>query len=166
MPVKLGPDGKVIEEKTKKAASFEDEFRQESETGPGRPPADQASEAGKPAAKSGGPSRPAMRLGPCSPGRKVPAARGRTVPRMPRTRPRPEDRTRVYRPGAGKRQFQPDGLSRTARRSADAMDDPPVGWLVVVQGPGQGQVVTLGNGCEHHRACSQRAGLPRFWRYN
>ena len=26
------------------------------------------------------------------------------------------------------------------------MDDPPVGWLVVVQGPGQGKVVTLGNG--------------------
>ena len=40
MPVKLGPDGKVIEEKTHKAASFEDEFRQDQRTEPGRPPTD------------------------------------------------------------------------------------------------------------------------------
>ena len=26
------------------------------------------------------------------------------------------------------------------------MDDPPTGWVVVVRGPGQGRVVTLGNG--------------------
>ena len=28
----------------------------------------------------------------------------------------------------------------------DPMRDPPVGWLIVVRGPGQGNVITLGNG--------------------
>lgn len=30
--------------------------------------------------------------------------------------------------------------------ATDAMADPPVGWLVVVRGPGKGNVLTLGNG--------------------
>lgn len=132
MPVKLGPDGKVIEEETKKAASFEDEFRQESETGPGRPPTDQSSD--REPELSGYEARTvlARSQGSGSQGQGVAADKAA-----------PEDKTRVYRPGAGKRQ-QPD--SSAAPPHAEAMDDPPVGWLVVVQGPGQGNVMTIGNG--------------------
>lgn len=146
MPVKLGPDGKVIEEETKKAASFEDEFRQESETGPGRPPTDPSSD--REPEQSGYEARTvlARSQGSGSQGQGVAADQAA-----------PEDKTRVYRPGAGKRQ-QPD--SSAIPSHADAMDDPPVGWLVVVQGPGQGKVVTLGNGVNTiGRAPSERVCL-------
>lgn len=146
MPVKLGPDGKVIEEETKKATSFEDEFRQESETGPGRPPTDPSSD--REPEQSGYEARTvlARSQGSGSQGQGVAADQAA-----------PEDKTRVYRPGAGKRQ-QPD--SSAIPSHADAMDDPPVGWLVVVQGPGQGQVVTLGNGVNTiGRAPSERVCL-------
>ena len=49
-------------------------------------------------------------------------------------------RTRVWRQGQG-----PD-QSPGRQRQHRAMDDPPTGWLVVVRGPGQGQVLTLGSG--------------------
>ena len=137
MPVKLGPDGKVIEEETQKAASFEDEFRQESETGPGRPPTDQSSD--REPELSGYEARTvlARSQGSGSQGQGVAADKAA-----------PEDRTRIYRPGAGKGQSpdQPPASSATPPPAADAMDDPPVGWLVVVQGLGQGNVVTIGNG--------------------
>ena len=39
------------------------------------------------------------------------------------------------------------GVGATPRLEADdPMRDPPVGWLVVVRGPGSGRVLTLGNG--------------------
>ena len=42
----------------------------------------------------------------------------------------------------------------------DAMADPPVGWLVVVRGPGKGNVLTLGNGMNAiGRGTSSRARL-------
>lgn len=48
--------------------------------------------------------------------------------------------TRVVRPGAS--------FGAAARKDphADAMNDPPVGWLVIVDGPGKGSVATLGIG--------------------
>lgn len=146
MPVKLGPDGKVIDEKTKKAASFEDEFRQPGETGPGRPPTEQSSDQNP--EQSGYEARTvlARSQGAGSQGQGVAADKAA-----------PEDKTRVYRPGAGKRQPPDDSA---APPHADAMDDPPVGWLVVVQGPGQGKVVTLGNGVNTiGRAPSERVCL-------
>lgn len=157
MPVKLGPDGKVIEEETKKAASFEDEFRQESETGSGRPPTDQSSEAGQATEdqepeQSGYEARTVLARSQGSGGQGQDVAADKAAP---------EDRTRIYRPGARKRQTpdqSPDDSA--ASPPADAMDDPPVGWLVVVQGPGQGQVVTLGNGVNTiGRAPSERVCL-------
>ena len=52
-----------------------------------------------------------------------------------------EPKTRPYRPGSD------PAPSRTETSSADdAMDDPTVGWLVVVDGPGKGQVRRLGYG--------------------
>ncbi len=58
-----------------------------------------------------------------------------------------DQQTRVFRPGkeAAPATAQPaDTQPATAQTSA--MDDPPVGWLVVIAGPGQGNFVTLGNG--------------------
>ena len=52
-------------------------------------------------------------------------------------------RTRIYRPGDAGREGETDSVGTPAR---DAMDDPPTGWLVVVRGPGQGRVLTLGSG--------------------
>ena len=53
-----------------------------------------------------------------------------------------DDKTRVLRP---KRQPDPTEGPRTDEGD-DPMADPPVGWLVVISGPGQGRVLTLGNG--------------------
>ena len=47
-----------------------------------------------------------------------------------------------------------------ASESGDAMDDPPVGWLVVVEGPGKGHVATLGTGINSvGRGRSERVSL-------
>ena len=49
--------------------------------------------------------------------------------------------TPMERPGRGS-----DATVVQPRPAKGAMDDPPVGWLVVVEGPGMGSVVTLGLG--------------------
>ena len=154
MPVKLGPDGKVIEEETQKAASFEDEFRQDHRTEPGRPPTDASSEAG---------------AGPGSSGAEPSGYEARTVlARSKRTgsqaraadSPAPDAATRVYRSGAQKGRSPAPPQATWDRptvpaegrdpeqptASSDPMADPPVGWLVVIRGPGQGRSVTIGNG--------------------
>lgn len=56
------------------------------------------------------------------------------------------ERTRIYRPGGRQREAEANVGDGAGARPGDAMDDPPTGWLVVVRGPGQGQVLTLGNG--------------------
>ena len=48
------------------------------------------------------------------------------------------NRTRVFQPGS-------DGASE-ATPFTSAMDDPPTGWLVSIDGPGIGTVMTLGLG--------------------
>ncbi len=55
-----------------------------------------------------------------------------------------ERRTRVYRPARPAASPSPAGTS--SELQVAAMKDPPVGWLVVIGGPGQGNVLTLGNG--------------------
>ena len=135
MPVKLGPDGKVIEEKTHKAASFEDEFRQEGRTEPGRPPTDDASEAaGSPGGSS--PEQSGYEARTVLARSQSAGAQGQEAANSPTQ----DERTRIYRPGAQK------GHTSDQPPEGSAMDDPPVGWLVVLQGPGQGHVVTIGNG--------------------
>ena len=134
MPVKLGSDGKVIEEKTHTAASVEDEFRQERGTAPGRLPTDDASEAveaprGSDAEQSGYEARTVLARSESA------GAQGQEAAEAPPQPVASDDATRVYRPGAGKGQSP-----------ADPMNDPPVGWLVVIEGPGQGRTVTIGNG--------------------
>lgn len=51
--------------------------------------------------------------------------------------------------GDGRTRIATPGVRRPAAASAleeDPMSDPPVGWLVVVRGPGKGRALTLGNG--------------------
>ena len=60
------------------------------------------------------------------------------------------ERTRIYRSRGRGRDADPNvGMASddpAEKRPGEAMDDPPTGWLVVVRGPGQGRVLTLGNG--------------------
>ncbi len=152
MSVKLGADGKIIEEKTEKSTSFEDEFRPAGETGPGQPPTDQSSD--REPKQSGYEARTVPARSQGSGSQEQEAAADSTTP---------EDKTRIYRPGAKKGQppaRSPEDSAGAVAPAASAMDDPPVGWLVVVQGPGQGKVVTLGNGANTiGRASSERVCL-------
>ena len=63
-----------------------------------------------------------------------------------------DTKTRIYR--------TPTGASPEPPAASSNMDDPPVGWLVVVSGPGQGASLTLGNGGNSiGRDASQRVVL-------
>ena len=143
MPVKLGADGKIIEEKTEKSTSFEDEFRPAGGQTP--PPTDQSSEAsgapgGSGPEQSGYEARTILARSRSAGSQGQEAAADSTTP---------EDKTRIYRPGAKKGQppaRSPEDSAGAVAPAASAMDDPPVGWLVVIQGPGQGNAVTIGNG--------------------
>ena len=53
-----------------------------------------------------------------------------------------EGKTRVVTPGV--RRQSPEAVA--GAQEEDPMADPPVGWLVVVRGPGKGRALTLGNG--------------------
>lgn len=56
-------------------------------------------------------------------------------------------RTRIYRPQrAAPSDPALPAAPEPAPRGADAMDDPPVGWLVIVDGPGKGHAARLGVG--------------------
>ena len=54
-----------------------------------------------------------------------------------------DERTRIVGGSRRRRRGQPKRLRTEAR---DAMDDPPAGWLVIVDGPGKGSVLTIGYG--------------------
>ena len=145
------PDREGIEEKTH--ASFEDEFQPKGEAGAGRSPARHPSggvEAPGPE-RSGYEARTVIARSSSSATARTPRSgyEARTViarSRRASSRERevaddsPTDLTRIYRPGARQAAGQPP------HGTATALDDPPVGWLVVVSGPGQGRTMTLGHG--------------------
>ncbi len=91
------------------------------QSGPSREPVENAQRFGEVA-----PSAPTKPTKPMDP----------TVP-TDDTKPGRE-RTRLYRPGPAHPADDP--------AARDAMDDPPAGWLVIVDGPGKGHVATLGYG--------------------
>ncbi len=62
---------------------------------------------------------------------------------------RGDEYTRVHRPGGSARPGADAGGD-----AADAMADPPAGWLVIVDGPGRGRAVTLGM---HHNPIGRDA---------
>ena len=53
-----------------------------------------------------------------------------------------DGRTRIATPGVRR----PAADAVASALEEDPMSDPPVGWLVVVRGPGKGRALTLGNG--------------------
>ena len=118
MPVKRGSDGKVIEDPTKPVHPKGDE-----------PPTD-----------------PMSRRGASLFGR---AADVRRDTESPRDRwDAPTDPIGKHGKGNETRILRPKRRPASAEQTAmdDPMANPPVGWLVVIRGPGKGRVLTLGNG--------------------
>ena len=132
MPVKRDADGNIIEEKTK----IGETFQQITPTIPGQ------SSAGDTVGPGTG-QQSASDQQPGYEARTVLAGAARETGREGDKDPK----TRIYRPGRterGEPTAAPDAGTQADQSSA--MDDPPVGWLVVVKGPGQGRFVALGNG--------------------
>lgn len=129
MPVYRGPDGKIIEEKT--------DARQEDTK-----PTDLANRSLPPVPQGGGRlDAPTQRMGE----HRAPAQDGeeeRGASQAP-AQVGEEERTRLV----GGRPRREDEERRQERAVEDrGMDDPVVGWLVVVEGPGKGRAVPLGYG--------------------
>ena len=132
MPVKRDADGNIIEEKTKIGESFQ----QITPTIPRQFPAGATVGSGK-----GPQANLDQQLGYEAQTVMAGSARGEE-----RERDR-DSKTRIYRPGKterGEPAVAPDADTQATQSSA--MDDPPVGWLVVVRGAGQGRFVAIGNG--------------------
>ena len=120
MPVYRGPDGKIIEEKTKKDAPTKSTKRQ-SEALPDVPKgSDQESDADRLEA-------PTRLMKDSS----TPSSR------------EDDEKTRVL--GGRRRRKNPE-QSQDQTETENAMDDPVVGWLVIVSGPGKGRALSLGYG--------------------
>ena len=132
MPVKRDADGNIIEEKTK----IGETFQQITPTIPGQSSAGDTVGPG-----TGEKAASDQQLG----------YDARTVlARSTRGTEQEQDKdpkTRIYRPGRTER-GEPAAApgAGTQDAQASAMDDPPVGWLVVIKGPGQGRFVAIGNG--------------------
>ncbi len=121
MPIRRRGDGEIIEEGTEHVRS-----RQAG-------PADQgSSEASTAPIERGGRSDSLFVGGGAAEGWEAP------------TKPIGEGgdgKTRIVTPGVRRQGDEGAGV-----QEEDPMADPPVGWLVVVRGPGKGRVLTLGNG--------------------
>ena len=141
MGVRKNPDtGEIIEEPTRR---FEDSRVREPETNPRRRPPQGGSDTPTVEAPPAG-RRPGR-----APGGGSAAFEARTVPYTEGQRAGPteaqEGRTVLHRPGSRTPAAEPTEAQAEAKAD-DGMADPVVGWLVVVAGPGQGQVCKLGYG--------------------
>ena len=138
MPVRRGPDGKIIEVKSKPTPS--PNVERDKNTMP------QPDGANKPPVPPGGGQAPGggrleeptkkMQQGPTAPG-----GSGRPTDSG---RPDDEEHTRI---NTGDRTGPKDPQPAEARtEKADSMHDPVVGWLVILEGPGKGRAMQLGYG--------------------
>ena len=130
MPVRRDADGNIIEEKTR----IGETFQQITPTIPGQSSAGATVGSGK---------DPNVDLG-----NKLGYDAQTVLAGSTRGVERDKDpKTRIYRPGKTER-GEPAAApgAGTQAAQASAMDDPPVGWLVVIRGPGQGNFVAIGNG--------------------
>ena len=171
MPVYRGPDGKIIEEKTSKTEDGTVPADREQKPLPPAPPGGRETAGGsdeptrpgrQPAPEQGGQVPGAGRLDePTKPMGQQPSTRcggqapgaGRLEERDPEYGPkrgiatdpgRSDERTRI---NVGDRRKQEDRERLQEREEkADGMDDPVVGWLAVVEGPGKGKAMQLGYG--------------------
>ena len=139
---RLDTDGHVRDEpsKAKESHTRESSGAGDGATTPRRPPRDEQPKGGTPPAHQ---SSDNIYERPTVP---KPGSAGRTPGQMP-GRQSAGASTGIYRPGmpASPSAEQPSSTP-ASRAQTNIMDDPPVGWLVVVSGVGQGNVLTLGNG--------------------
>ncbi len=142
MPIKRDADGNIIEQPTGKAPSNDDD---PTDYKPGRQPA---------------PPQSAVTGNSPYDAKTVLAGTAKREARNPASKS-DDARTRIYRPNRPAAETPPGSGAGTAPSdAASAMENPPVGWLVVIAGPGQGNVVTLGNGANSiGRDASQRLSL-------
>ncbi len=138
MPVYRDPDGNIVEEKSKPTPS--PNVRRDENTLP------QPDGANRPSVPPGGGQAPGGgRLeDPTKPMQQrptVPKGGGRATDAG---RSDEEERTRINT-GGRTRQKGPQSSEESAEK-ADGMDDPVVGWLAIVEGPGKGRAMQLGYG--------------------
>ena len=132
MPARRDADGNLVIEEPRKVGNVE--VRPDEPTAP-RP--DREAVPGRPVAGPPADADPYEA--------RTVTARSRTA--ADPTEPAGDARTRIYRPGARPPQPVPETPAAAAPPRTDAaMDDPPAGWLVVVRGPGKGNVLTVGHG--------------------
>ena len=121
MPVFRRPDGNITEKKTEKSDKDS-------------PSPDQAGRPRQPASQEGNQAG--------SPGRFDAATKRMEAGHTP-LRPGDEEKTRLV--GGRAPRSDKGGVQESAVESR-GMDDPVVGWLVIVEGPGKGRAVQLGYG--------------------
>ena len=121
MPVFRRPDGNITEKKT------ENSEKDSPSPDQGKRPLPEAAQEGSQAA---------------GPGRSDAATR-RMETDDPASVPGEDERTRLV--GGGPRRSGKGGRQESAEEGR-GMDDPVVGWLVIVEGPGKGRAVQLGYG--------------------
>lgn len=119
MPVYRGPDGKIIEEKTNKGKDITRSTDRE--------PMPPTATGGGQASGSGRLDAPTQRM---------------DVGRSPSPLSL-DEKTRIAG-GRRRKEGQRDMPERAEK--ADGMDDPVVGWLAIVEGPGKGNAMQLGYG--------------------
>ena len=118
MPVYRGPDGKIIEEKTNK---LEDVTQSTDKAQRPLPPTPSGSGQAAGAGRLDAPTQKMDTSGSSS-------------------NAITEEKTRVV--GGRRRQEDQQRLEERAEK-AEGMDDPVVGWLVIVEGPGKGRAMQL-----------------------
>lgn len=134
MPVRRDAHGNLIIEESRKIDS-----------GGGRPDAPTEDTPSREAAPRNAGADPSSGSDPYE--AKTIFVRSRKGGRTARQDTQADAKTKIYRPGAQAPRKPSETPGADARPGpASAMDDPPVGWLVVVNGPGQGNVLTVGNG--------------------
>ena len=121
MPVYRGPDGKIIEEKTNKGKEVNQ-------------PTERARKPMPPAATGGGQAPGSGRLD--APTQRMDVGRSPSPLSL-------DEKTRIA--GGRRRQEGQRDMPERAEK-ADGMDDPVVGWLAIVEGPGKGNALQLGYG--------------------
>ncbi len=121
MPVFRRPDGNITEKKTEKSEKDS-------------PSPDQAKRPLPPASQEGNQA--------AGPGRFDAATKRMETDRTPPD-PGEEEKTRLV---GGRAPRADTGVRQESAQEGRGMDDPVVGWLVIVEGPGKGRAVQLGYG--------------------
>ena len=136
MPVHRDADGNIIEVKSKPTPSpgvERDKNTMPQSEGANKPTVPPGSGQTPGAGRLEDPTKPIQQQ-PTAPGEKGQALRGSDE----------EERTRINTGGRTRREGTRPVKERTEK--ADGMDDPVVGWLAIVDGPGKGRAMQLGYG--------------------